>query len=80
MKQISLFSVSDENFPKIQALSNCHYIFKNDSNEELVLSTELESRVLSNSTLFNNGSIGPDNYLLFSPKLAGSEKESFLLL
>jgi len=71
------FSVSDENFPKIQALSNCHYIFKNDSNEELVLSTELESRVLSNSTLFNNGSIGPDNYLLFSPKLAGSEKESF---
>ncbi|MDG1138907.1 MAG: Ig-like domain-containing protein [Opitutales bacterium] len=71
------FSVNDENFPTIQLFSHCHYIFKNSSSEELVLSTELDSTILSSSTVYNNGSIGPDTYLLFSPKNEGVEKEIF---
>ena len=71
------FQRGEDNFPQIGLYSNCYYNFTNHSNQRLVVSTDLDSTLLSDSSVFNNGSSGSEAYLLFSPKLEGSEQENF---
>ena len=71
------FQRGEDNFPQIRLFSNCYYNFTNHSNQRLVISTDLDSTLLSGSSVFNNASTGPEAYLLFTPKLEGSEQENF---
>ena len=71
------FRANQESFPNFQFFSNCYYNFTNHSSQSLVLSTSPDITSLGGSFVFNNGNLGPDNYLLFVPKLAGSEEDIF---
>ena len=66
------FMTNEVAFPRIRVFSGNNYIFINDSAESLRISDNLDNQSLTGSTVFNNDAIGPENYLVFSPKIEHS--------